>query len=127
MAKTKSKPVLKLRIVLWALLIVSTVLSGPLLVVWKQAYINTASLQLDLLSDSLSVLEKQITTVKMECEKLSSRTRIEHIARTVLNLDYPTSEQIVIVPYYNVEESGFASAEQMSTLASAFFDGENEE
>ena len=92
-----SQPLVKMRHIATVLVVLVVVLTGPLLLVWKQAYINTASLKLDSMADTLSVLNREIATMRLQCEHLSSNSRIETIAREKLSLEYPSSSQIVIV------------------------------
>jgi cell division protein FtsL len=72
-------------------------IAGPLLMVWKQVYLTSASLKIDKLTDSIAVVTKEIATLRLKCEQLSSKERIEHIAQTALGLGYPSADRIVIV------------------------------
>jgi cell division protein FtsL len=73
-------------------------IAGPLLIVWKQAYITGSSVRLEAMSDTLSALNKQISTLRLQYERLSSTERIEKFARTSLHLEYPSSDRIVLLP-----------------------------
>lgn len=96
-----SSPVIRVRFMgLWVALLVALI-SGPLLAVWKQVYINDTSIKINKLSDSLSVLQKEIATLQFTCEQYSSTERIEKIARSNLHLDYPLSSQIVVIGLEN--------------------------
>ena len=90
-------PLVRLRsMVLWMVLL-AVLISGPLLLVWKQVYINTASLQMNTLADSLLVLQKEVATLQLRCERFAATERIEKFAREALELEYPLSSQIMIV------------------------------
>jgi cell division protein FtsL len=80
-----------------ALIICTAVITIPLALVWKQAYITSVSLKFDSLKDSTAVLHKEIVALNLTLKQLSSTERIERIARESLKLDYPSSEEIVIV------------------------------
>jgi cell division protein FtsL len=92
-----STPIFRFRSMLLGVALLAVLISGPLLLVWKQVYINSVSMKMDQKSDSLALCAKEIAALRLECEHLSSNERIERIARSSLGLDYPTSEQIVIV------------------------------
>ncbi|MBN1576736.1 MAG: cell division protein FtsL [Chitinispirillaceae bacterium] len=94
---SESRPVIRFRSILLTAAVVAVVIAGPLLMVWKQAYLTSASLQITKMTDSLNVLTREITTLRLRCERLSSKDRIEHIAQTALGLDYPAADRIVIV------------------------------
>jgi cell division protein FtsL len=79
------------------LMICTAVITIPLALVWKQAYITSVSLKYDSLKDSTAVLQKEIVALNLALKQLSSTERIESIARKSLKLDYPSSEEIVIV------------------------------
>jgi len=99
--KLESAPVIRVRFMgLWVALLIALI-SGPLLAVWKQVDINHTSIQINRMSDSLSVLRKEIATLQFTCERYSSTERIEKIARNNLQLDYPLSSQIVVIQMNN--------------------------
>jgi cell division protein FtsL len=77
--------------------LVAVFTAGPLLMVWKQVYITSTSWNIEHMTDSLTVLNREIATLRLQCEHLSSNRRIEKIARRSFGLDYPSSDQIVIV------------------------------
>lgn len=91
------QPLIRLRSMLIGVGLLLLVISGPLLIVTKQVYITNASLRMDALSDSLKIMNKEIATLKLTCERLSSNERIEQFARESRGLEYPNSNQIVIV------------------------------
>lgn len=72
-------------------------IAWPLLLVWKQSYINNVSLKLEYMADTVATVNGQVASLKLECERLSANARIERIARENLGLEYPSSKQIVIV------------------------------
>jgi cell division protein FtsL len=92
-----SSPIFRLRSMILGIAIVSALITGPLLMVWKQVYITSTSLKLEKMSDSLAVYTKNIARLNLRAQRLSSNERIERIARSSLELDYPVSDQIVIV------------------------------
>lgn len=94
---TGTIPIFRLRSMVLGIAIVSALITGPLLMVWKQVYITSTSLKIDHMNDSLNVYAKKITRLRLKAERLSATERIERIARTSLGLEYPVSEQIVIV------------------------------
>jgi cell division protein FtsL len=96
--KIKNTPVLGIRSMLGGITVLLLVLVGPFLAVWKQVYINDASLRLDALEDSLAVINTDVAALQLQCEQLSQNERIEAFARTALDLEYPTSDQIIVVP-----------------------------
>jgi cell division protein FtsL len=92
-----TKPVLRLRLVIAGVAVLALLISGPLIAVWKQVYINNTSLQMDEMADSLILLKKQVAVLTLEYERLSGIERIEKIAKEKLDLDFPSSNQITIV------------------------------
>jgi cell division protein FtsL len=79
------------------ILIAGLILSYPLIAVWRQVYITTASQRLEVVADSIASLRKETLRLKMEAERLAGTRRIERIAREALGLDYPPSQNIVIM------------------------------
>ena len=92
-----SAPVLRLRQLVTGILCVVILIIWPMFMVWKQIYIRNISIRESALSDSLIVLSKETATLRLYNEKLFSTQRIESIARKAIGLDYPTSEQIVVI------------------------------
>jgi cell division protein FtsL len=90
-------PIIRFRSMLAGVSIIAVLITGPLLMVWKQVYITSTSITIEKMTDSLNVLNKHIAELKLKGEWLSSNDRIEHIAKQSLGLDYPSSEQIVII------------------------------
>jgi cell division protein FtsL len=88
-------------------ILIAVVVILPLSVVWKQVYITKTSIHSDMLQDSLAVLNKEIATLNITVEQLSSTERIEAIAREALELDYPSSKKIVVVRPEKKDQKGF--------------------
>ncbi len=78
--------------------LVTIVIILPLSLVWKQVYITNISRYHDTLLDSLAVLNKEIDELNIKEEQLSSIKRIEYIAENLLELSYPLSKEIIVVP-----------------------------
>lgn len=91
------KPVLKFRLIIAGVAILALLISGPLISVWKQVYINDVSLKVDRLSKSLTSINSQIAELTIEYERLAGIERIEKLAKQKLQLDFPSSSQIAIV------------------------------
>ncbi|MFC1476362.1 cell division protein FtsL [Fibrobacterota bacterium] len=85
------------RYFLTAAILIAVVVILPLSLVWKQVYITRTSIHTDMLQDSLAVLNKEIAALNIKVERLSGTERIETIAREALELDYPSSKEIVVV------------------------------
>ena len=90
-------PLLRVRHLAGIAVAITLMVAAPLGIVWKQVYITQTSVRKDRLSDSLLILGKQATQLRLYVEKLSSTPRIESIARQSLGLEYPTANQIVII------------------------------
>jgi cell division protein FtsL len=95
--KPVSSPIVRVRIMIIGVAAIIALISGPLLAVWKQVYINNTSIKLSKMTDRLSSLRKEIATLQFTCERYASTERIEKIANEKLNLEYPVSNQIVII------------------------------
>ena len=94
---SRIRPLIRLRSMLGGTTVIAVLIAGPLLLVWKQVYLTSASIRLQRMTDSLSVLSREITTLRLRCERLSSKERIEYIAQTALGLEHPAAERIFIV------------------------------
>lgn len=92
-----SKPIIRLRSMLLGVCGVALLFSVPLVMVWKQVNINSSSMRIEKMNDSLATLSHEITTLRLKCERLSSQERIERIAQTKLGLDHPAADHIIIV------------------------------
>ena len=79
------------------LIVVAALIALPLLVVWKQAYISGASMRIERMNDTLSSMNREIATLRLRRDRLSTNERIESIAQTALNLEYPASDRITFV------------------------------
>ncbi len=95
--KTVSSPIVRVRIMIIGVAAIIALISGPLLAVWKQVDINNTSIQLSKMTDTLSILRKEIATLQFTYERYASTERIEKIAHEKLNLEYPVSSQIIII------------------------------
>lgn len=62
------------------------------------------------LADSLYTCNREIGTLVLRTQALASAPRIEQIARERLNMDYPSSEQIVILESRSGTRARHASA-----------------
>jgi len=60
-------------------------------------YLRDLAIACEQLADSLAVQKREAAALTVEARRLSSAQRIEQIARSRLNMDYPTSHQMVIV------------------------------
>lgn len=96
--KTRQKgPVVRLRYIAAAVGCIAVLILAPLFTVWKQVYIRDKSLRKQVLTDSLNVCSREVARLEILVERLASTERIERIARDTLNMEYPSSERIVIV------------------------------
>jgi cell division protein FtsL len=90
-------PIVRLRFMATGLLVLSLCIAGPLLLVWKQAYIAGASIRIETMADTISALNREIATLRFTRDRLSTNERIEKAARTLLQLEYPSSDRIVLL------------------------------
>jgi cell division protein FtsL len=100
----QTAPVVRVRFMAVVLAAVVIGIAGPLALVWKQAYIASSSMRIETMTDTVSVLNRQIATLQLLRDRLSSNERIERVARTLLGLDYPSSNRIVIIPVHDKSE-----------------------
>jgi cell division protein FtsL len=91
------KPVVKLRYIALITGLLFLCIAGPLFIVWKQVSIHTVSVELDRLTDSLSVMHKEAASLRAAVQKLSRTARIETVATKHLDMHYPSSDQITII------------------------------
>ncbi|MBN2188404.1 MAG: cell division protein FtsL [Chitinispirillaceae bacterium] len=96
--RTRPAPVVRVRFMAAVIAAVVVGIAGPLVLVWKQAYIASASVRLEEMTDTVSALNRRIATLQLLRDRLSSNERIERVARTLLGLDYPSSNRIAIIP-----------------------------
>lgn len=87
----------RLRYIAAAVGCIAVLILAPLFTVWKQVYIRDKSLRKQVLTDSLNVCSREVARLEILVERLASTERIERIARDTLNMEYPSSERIVIV------------------------------
>jgi cell division protein FtsL len=92
----KIQPVMRLRSMFIGLCVLVVCIAGPLVLVWRQSYINQVSIRLESRADSLAALNREITLLNLERGRLSSAPRVERIARSQ-GLDYPASKQIEVL------------------------------
>jgi cell division protein FtsL len=108
--QTRPAPLVRVRFMAVVIAAVTVCIAGPLVLVWKQAYIASASVRLEEMADTVSALNRQIATLQLLRDRLSSNERIERVARTLLGLDYPSSDRIAIIPVRaKNEKRGFAA------------------
>ncbi|MBN2038237.1 MAG: cell division protein FtsL [Chitinispirillaceae bacterium] len=91
-------PLVRVRSMAVVLALIAAFIAVPLLLVWKQAFITSSSMKLEKMSDTLSVMNKKIATLKLTSDRLSANDRIESIAREALGLEFPSSDRIAILP-----------------------------
>jgi cell division protein FtsL len=94
----------KFRSMVLRFLAVTALFAVPLLLVWKQAFITSASQRLEKMNDTLSSMDRNIAALRFARDRLSRNDRIEGIAQTSLGLEYPASDRIIVVP---LEENRF--------------------
>jgi len=99
----RPQPLIRIRFMAIGLVLLALLITGPLLIVAKQAYITNVSMKMNSLSDSLRMLNKEIASLQITAEQLSSNGRIEEFAKKTCGLDYPAVNQIVIVKIKNNE------------------------
>jgi cell division protein FtsL len=95
--KNQDGPLLRLRPMLLWVTLVLVLISGPMLLVWKQVFISSASLDMDAKRKTIVSLQKEIATLRLSSNRLSSTERIESIARNNLGLDYPATSQVYVI------------------------------
>ncbi len=118
------KPIIRFRSMLLWVAMLSIMISGPLLAVWKQVFINNASIRMSAMADSLVVLKKEEATLRLMVQRYSSTARIEQFAREALNLEYPVSKQIVIVGTHDKSRNSkilYSPKELLVFLRRAFY------
>ena len=99
--------------------------AGPMVLVWKQAYIAGVSMRVEAMTDTVLALSRQITALHLVCDRMTCNERIEAFARNVLRLDYPSSDRIVIVPIEEINKKRGVAAE-VAQLLSVVQDRRNE-
>jgi cell division protein FtsL len=101
-ARTEKKqgdrsPLVRIRQMIIVIVGIVAFFSVPLILVWKQTYIRGSSVRLEAMADTLSMLDKKISVLRLKSERLSNIERIETFAKVSLGLDYPSSDRMVIV------------------------------
>ncbi|MDR2577485.1 MAG: hypothetical protein LBC70_01555 [Chitinispirillales bacterium] len=90
------QPVVRLRSMLIGLCVLVGSIALPLVLVWKQSYVNQVSIRLEYKADTLASLRREITSLELERGRLSSPARIERLARA-RGLEYPVSGQLEVL------------------------------
>jgi hypothetical protein len=103
------QPLIRFRSMFIGTLLLILLITGPLLLVTKQVYINNVSLRMNAMADSLEMLNKEITSLELTCQQLSFNERIERVVRDARQLEYPTANQIVIVKMHSNTNSAGVS------------------
>jgi len=93
----RATPIVRVRLMALGIIALSILCAGPLLVVWKQAYIANTSMRIEAMTDTLSALSHRIAFLQMQHDRLAGNDRIESFARSVLQLDYPSSDRITVI------------------------------
>jgi cell division protein FtsL len=91
-------PLVRVRPMAAVIVLIAAIIAIPLLLVWKQAFINSSSINLEKMSDTLSVMNKKIASLRLAGDRLSANDRMESIARDALGLEFPASDRIAIIP-----------------------------
>jgi cell division protein FtsL len=112
-----SVPLVRVRFMAVVIAAVIIGIAGPLALVWKQAYIASASVRLEEMTDTVSALNREIATLQLLRDRLSSNERIERVARTLLGLEYPSSDRIAIIPIRGKDEKRGLAAGVVDLLA----------
>lgn len=97
------QPVMRLRSMFIGLCVLATSIAIPLSLVWKQSYINQASIRLEYRADTLARLDREMTALSLEHGKLSAAPRIERIART-RGFEYPLASQLEVLDVSHVRQ-----------------------
>jgi hypothetical protein len=91
-------PVVRIRPMVMLLIGFIFIIAFPLVIVWKQAFIASTSMQIESMTDTISAMNRRIAGLETVCGRMSGKERIETFARTVLKLDYPAADRITIIP-----------------------------
>jgi len=90
------EPVMRLRMMFIAVCAVIAAMIVPLTLVYKQSYINQASIRLESKADTLKALNREIASLKLKHSHFSSTARIERLAKAA-GFQYPSSSQIEVI------------------------------
>ncbi|MCL2182744.1 MAG: hypothetical protein FWB85_04665 [Chitinispirillia bacterium] len=91
-----AQPVLRLRTMFIGLCVLVACIAGPLGLVWKQSYINQASIRLEANTEALRLLNVEIKSLNLACHRLAEPERVERIARSQ-GFEYPLSRQLEVL------------------------------
>jgi len=91
-----AQPVLRVRTMFIGLCVLIVCIAGPLGLVWKQSYINQASIQLESSAQTLKALNMEIKSLNLMCNRLAAPERVERIARSQ-GFEYPASRQLEVL------------------------------
>jgi cell division protein FtsL len=97
-------PLVRLRQMVIVITGIAALFTVPLLLVWKQTYIRSSSVRLEAMADTLSILDREMSSLRLKSERLSRIERIEGFARGSLDLEYPSSDRLVIVSAGNKKQ-----------------------
>jgi cell division protein FtsL len=90
------EPVIRMRSIFIGICVLVVCIAGPLVLVWKQSYINKVSIRHNGKVEALAVLNREIAALRVESVRLSSNDRLERIARS-RGLDYPALAQLEVI------------------------------
>lgn len=79
------------------LIVVSVILFFTLILIWSRINFIAASYRMSSLNVETQKIDQQIGQYNLEVATLKSRSRIERIARTRLNLVYPDARQVILI------------------------------
>ena len=112
-------PLVRVRSMFIGLIALLAVIALPLVIVWKQAYIASASMRIEAMTDTVSAMNRRIAALEITCGRMSGNERIEAFARAALKLEYPASDRITIIPcdeQAKSPESADAMAQLLATV-----------
>lgn len=104
--KETAAPVLRLRELVIGIVCIAFLITWPLFMVSRRILITNLSMRETVLTDSLAAAAKELATLRLYNEKLSSTARIESIMREHLGLEYPAAGQIVVIREGKYNNSG---------------------
>lgn len=78
-------------------IVIIVILFLVLILIWSRVNFIAASYKMSALTEQNQKLTEQIAQYNLEIATLKSRNRIERIAKTQLNMDYPDSSQIIMI------------------------------
>jgi len=116
-----AQPVVRFRNVLIGICVLAVCMVGPLILVWTQSYINQVSLRLESKNKALAAVNSEITTLRLDCGRLSEPARIERIAKS-RGLERPALDQIEV---WEVKIPRSGEGGIFAYLRQTFFGGDN--